>query len=101
MFAATVEAELTTTASYSAPTRQIASQPVHNVVIPSISHVSSLQDKGSLFSDPPDLACSRTWTNTTEGSLVGLSLTALSAQIGYIVPWEYEIYCVGPEKNLQ
>jgi len=30
---------------------------------------------------------------------MGWCLTALSAQIGYIVPQEYEIYCVGPGAN--
>jgi len=40
-----------------------------------------------------------------KGWLVGWCLTALSAQTGYIVPWEYEtavpVYCVGPHDKGQ
>ena len=35
------------------------------------------------------------------GSVKCWCFTALSAQIGYIVPWTYEIYCTGPGTNTQ
>ena len=49
---------------------------------------------------PPRLVDFDSFTSRCKG-LVGWCLTALLAQIGYIVLWAYEIRCLRPETNTQ
>jgi len=72
-----------------------------------ITHTENSHDN-SKYGSVTALYTIRKWNSTTiEGSqntigwLIRWGLMTLSAQITYITPWVYEIYCVGLGKNLQ